>query len=196
MDLPDRGLIAAHRGDVVSSGPKALARAGLPTAQGPSGRCEWHSCLSHTRSPGPPHTSGEWRATCGRGPPGGAPPPPYTRVAGLDRGTPAPGTCGARYTGLSADTWESIHHGTLHSHLVWAKLSLSSMKASWDCVSFERFTAQEAFVFSRNCQTLGVPRQSRGVTQFTYKWPFLAASPITDTTSGGGDRNQLSLFDR
>jgi len=35
-------------------------------------------------------------------------------------------------------------------------------------VSFERFTAQEAFVFSRNCQTLGVPRQSRGVTQFTY----------------------------
>jgi hypothetical protein len=31
-------------------------------------------------------------------------------------------------------------------------------------VSFERFTTQEAFVFSRNCQTLGVVRQSRGVT--------------------------------
>jgi len=32
---------------------------------------------------------------------------------------------------------------------------MSSMKASWTCVSFERFTTQEAFVFSRNCQTLG-----------------------------------------
>jgi hypothetical protein len=63
-----------------------------------------------------------------------------------------------------AATLESIPHGTLHSHLAWAKLSMSSMKASWTCVSFERFTTQEAFVFSRNCQTLGVARQSRGVT--------------------------------
>jgi hypothetical protein len=39
----------------------------------------------------------------------------------------------------------------------WCELSLSSTKASWDCVSFERFTAQEVFVFSRNCQILGVP---------------------------------------
>jgi hypothetical protein len=31
----------------------------------------------------------------------------------------------------------------------------------------DAFTAQEAFVFSRNCQTLGVARQSRGVTQRT-----------------------------
>src|SRR5512137_1692854 len=65
-----------------------------------------------------------------------------------------------RYLGIQT-TWY------LHSHLVWATLSLSSMEASWDWVSFERFTAQEAFVFSRNCQTLGVPRQSRGATQFT-----------------------------
>ena len=45
---------------------------------------------------------------------------------------------------------------------------LSSRCRPWkplgDSVSFERFTAQEAFVFSRNCQTLGVARQSRGVT--------------------------------
>jgi hypothetical protein len=29
---------------------------------------------------------------------------------------------------------------------------------------FERFTPKEASLFSRNCQTLGVPRQSRGFT--------------------------------
>ena len=29
---------------------------------------------------------------------------------------------------------------------------------------FERFTSEEASLFSRNCQTSGVPRQSRGFT--------------------------------
>jgi len=29
---------------------------------------------------------------------------------------------------------------------------------------FERFAAEEASLFFRNCQTLGVPRQSRGFT--------------------------------
>jgi hypothetical protein len=51
----------------------------------------------------------------------------------------------------------------LHSNRAWSTLFMSSIKASWDCVSFERFTAQEALVFSRNCYILGVARRNRCV---------------------------------
>src|SRR5512146_1137605 len=107
---------------------------------------------------------GGMESTCGRGRVGDGPPPPRPRAAGPVPAARGRGASVARRTTPAAGTWESTHHGTLHSHLLWAKLSLSSMEASWDGVSFERFTAQEAFVFSRNCQTRGVARQSRGVT--------------------------------
>jgi transposase InsO family protein len=55
-------------------------------------------------------------------------------------------------------------------------------------VRFERFTAREAFVFSRNCQTLEISRQSRGgVTQRN----LLAGSDDHLTQSGAGDGSHV-----
>ena len=117
--LPDRGLIAAHRGDVVALGPKALAcEVSRPAAQVRPGYVNGTLAFHIPRSPGPPHTSGRI-LTCGRGPPGDAPPPPQT-LALLGRcGTPGSltGTCGApnstlfrRDSGIHT-TWHCISIG-------------------------------------------------------------------------------------
>ena len=141
MDLPDRGLIAAHGRDVVSAGPKALAREVLPPPEvGPgdvNGTLAFHipDHLGHRilRGNGDQHVDVVHLEV----------PLLHRTFALLGQVAEhrAQGPCGARHTGPCAGTWESRPHGTLHSHLVWAKLSLSSMEASWDCVSFERFTA-------------------------------------------------------
>src|SRR5512139_918631 len=69
----------------------------------------------------------------------------------------------AAHRALSSDISESKPSGTCNP--TWYGLSSHSVpfQASFS-VNFERFTDRRLFLFSRKCQTLGVPRQSRGFT--------------------------------
>ncbi len=69
----------------------------------------------------------------------------------------------AAHKALSSDISESTPSGTCNP--IWYGLSFRNVpfQASFS-VNFERFTDRRLFLYSRKCQTLGVPRQSRGFT--------------------------------
>ena len=67
----------------------------------------------------------------------------------------------------SSDTSVSIPHDTCIPMMYGLNFVRRSIETSFP-VNFERFTDRRFPLYSRNCQTLGVPRQSRGFTDFNY----------------------------
>jgi hypothetical protein len=162
--LPDRGLITAYGGHIVSAGPKVLAREVLPSPQGGPRNGDGALPLDEPEDLGHRVLRGDGQQHVDM---------VEVEMALFHQDLALPGQLPQHWPevfaafpvpGLAPIVGDPDPMGPCTP--TWRGLSsrCRPWKPPGDRVSFERFTAQEAFVFSRNCQTLGVARQSRGVT--------------------------------
>jgi hypothetical protein len=96
----------------------------------------------------------------------------------------AQGISAIRYIALFPDIWESKPNDTCIPTSYGLNSVCRPLKASWS-LNFERFTPGRLshfyrFVNSRKCQTLIVPRQSRGFTRMKLSiWHYLPKNRIS-----------------